>query len=141
MTITPEQAKTLNCNDYPRPWEIGQVPVFDAWDDYEEAWYAGPAIVYDEDIAPLVAATPVMAAQIAEMRWEYAPQVHIDGNWKYYTGWGNRKLPEPPFNTPAHTFEVGWFNSEEEARRIAPPPDWAEYRIVRRLVSPTEETK
>ncbi|HHK7182568.1 TPA: hypothetical protein ACQXLH_002049, partial [Streptococcus pneumoniae] len=75
---------------------------------------------------------------IAGMQWEYAPQAHLNGAWKHYTGWGNRRRPEPPFNTPAHTFEVGWFNSEEEARRIAPPPDWAEYRIVRRLVSKPE---
>lgn len=138
MTITPEQARNLPYDNYTTPWALIEDVVFDGRGDYEQAWHAGPATVYDEDLVPLVAAAPVMAAQIAEMRWEYAPQVHIDGNWKYYTGWGNRKLPEPTFNTPAHTFEVGWFDSEEEARRIAPPPDGAEYRIVRRLVSKPE---
>ena len=127
MTITPEQAKTLNCNDYPRPWEIGQVPVFDAWDDYEEAWYAGPAIVYDEDIAPLVAAAPVMAEQIAGMRPEYRAEFQTAaGQW---------------FPTPHRcSCSSGWGTKQQAARHAA---DWKDdgyaTRIVRRLVSKPEE--
>ena len=126
MTITPEQAKTLNCNDYPRPWEIGQVPVFDAWDDYEEAWYAGPAIVYDEDIAPLVAAAPVMAEQIAGMRPEYRAEFQTAaGQW---------------FPTPHRcSCSSGWGTKQQAARHAA---DWKDdgyaTRIVRRLVGEPE---
>lgn len=126
MSITPDQAKTLNCDDYPRPWEIGQVPVFDPWDDYEESWYVGPAIVYDEDIAPLVAAAPVMAEQIAGMRPEYRAEFQTaDGRW---------------FPTPHRcSCSSGWGTKQEAARHAA---DWKAdgyaTRIVRRLVGEPE---
>lgn len=127
MSITPDQAKTLSCDDYPRPWEIGQVPVFDPWDDYEDAWYAGPAIVYDEDIAPLVAAAPVMAEQIAGMRPEYRAEFQTAaGQW---------------FPTPHRcSCSSGWGTKQQAARHAA---DWKAdgyaARIVRRLVSKPEE--
>ena len=141
MTITPEQAKTLNCNDYPRPWEIGQVPVFDAWDDYEEAWYAGPAIVYDEDIAPLVAAAPVMSEQIAGMQWEYAPQAHLNGAWKYVTGVAWKVNGDYDIRTSRTATGAIWFSDPDEVREACEELDVATYRIVRRLVSTVEETK
>lgn len=126
MSITPDQAKTLSCDDYPRPWEIGQVPVFDPWDDYEDAWYAGPAIVYDEDIAPLVAAAPIMAEQIAGMRPEYRAEFQTAaGQW---------------FPTPHRcSCSSGWGTKQQAARHAA---DWKAdgyaTRIVRRLVGQPE---
>ena len=129
MSITPDQAKTLSCDDYPRPWEIGQVPVFDPWDDYEDAWYAGPAIVYDEDIAPLVAAAPIMAEQIAGMQWEY--------------GIDRENLQCSHIDHPRGCRLTMWCQSLDSARdgvEIAQQSD-PTARIVRRLVSPTEETK
>ena len=122
MTITPEQAKTLNYDDYPRPWEIGQVPVFDA-----EAWYAGPAFVYDEDIAPLVAAAPVMAEQIAGMQWEY--------------GIDRENLQCSHIDHPRGCRLTMWCQSLDSARdgvEIAQQSD-PTARIVRRLVSKPEE--
>lgn len=134
MTITPEQAKTLNCDDYPRPWEIGQVPVFDPWDDYEESWYAGPAIVYDEDIAPLVAAAPVMAEQIAGMTYEYAPLVCMDGEWFYCTG----LIDEDGIDTTTIAAHADWSESRCVAEKWFDATS-DEVCIVRRLVSKPEE--
>lgn len=74
MTITPEQARNLPYDNYTTPWALIEDAVFDGRGDYEQAWHAGPATVYDEDLVPLVAAAPIMAAQIAGMRWEYVIQ-------------------------------------------------------------------
>lgn len=125
MSITPDQAKTLNCDDYPRPWEIGQVPVFDPWDDYEESWYVGPAIVYDEDIAPLVAAAPVMAEQIAGMQWEYGVEQYTLDNPHWHTAIPyDRGFDQDKCTQLAETFRAN--NPHNK------------YRIVRRVVSEPE---
>ena len=125
MSITPDQAKTLNCDDYPRPWEIGQVPVFDPWDDNEESWYVGPAIVYDEDIAPLVAAAPVMAEQIAGMQWEYGVEQYTLDNPHWHTAIPyDRGFDQDKCTQLAETFRAN--NPHNK------------YRIVRRVVSEPE---
>lgn len=139
MTITPEQARNLPYDNYSTPWEISQVPGFDVWGDYEDAWDVGPAIVYDEDLAPLVAAAPVMAAQIAGMQWEYAPQAHLNGAWKYVTGVEWKVNGDYDISTSGTATGAIWFDDPDEVREACEELDVATYRIVRRLVSTVEE--
>ena len=126
MTITPDQAKTFHYDDYPRPWEIREETYYDARGDYGEAWDVGPATVYDEDIAPLVAAAPDMAEQIATMTYEYAVQYkNDDGQWEYtYEEWNNR-------------WQDSYITQEIRAQRDHPGE---ETRILRRLVGQPEVT-
>ena len=108
MNITPEQARNLPYDNYTTPWALIEDVVYDG-----RAWHAGPATVYDEDLVPLVAAAPIMAAQIAGMEWEYGVEQAIG--------------------------TTQWFRSRPMAEAHAEVR--GAYRLVRRLVGPVEEAE
>ena len=123
--ITPEQARNLPYDNYTTPWALIEDVVFDGRGDYEQAWHAGPATVYDEDLVPLVAAAPIMAAQIAEMQWEYGVEQHTLDNPHWHTAIPyDRGFDQDRCTQLAETFRAN--NPHNK------------YRVVRRLVGEPE---
>lgn len=134
MSITPEQARELLDGATPGPWRA----LHDQWEDEDgtpcEDFYVlgGPdGILHTEDFDPdthnpvanttLAAAAPDLAQTIAALRWEYAVETMVEGEWEdIWDLWAAEKETRKEYADLIHDDEDG------------------DYRLVRRLVSPVE---
>lgn len=75
---------------------------------------------------------------IAGMQWEYAPQAHLNGAWKYVTGVAWKVNGDYDIRTSRTATGAIWFSDPDEVREACEELDVATYRIVRRLVGEPE---
>lgn len=144
MTITPQQAQALRQGISPGKWRHDGLPrpgedpmratEIYSTDEYGVIAYVQPCKA-DADAIALV---PDMAEQIAGMEWEYAPQTHLDGTWKYVTGVVWKVNGNYDISTSRTATGALWFEDPDEVREACEELDVATYRIVRRLVGEPE---